>query len=190
MVDPISLEILRVVAKEELQSLSGVTPYRIMKKLNLYPSFAYKLVKKLESAGALKCVNSVRGKQCRLTVFGVLLLYKYDDEFRHYAEKLCAQKVALKNNSFTKTVLNLIVDKELPRSFAELLGWCILNSHIKEVSVFLREMAKCRGFSFVVTPHLVAGKIDGKAFMVCEFPCNNCNINNCKYLRSLQINLM
>jgi hypothetical protein len=35
--DPISLSILKIVAKEEIISSGGVTPYKIMRELNLYP---------------------------------------------------------------------------------------------------------------------------------------------------------
>jgi predicted transcriptional regulator len=91
--DPISLSILKIVAKEEIISSGGVTPYKIMRELNLYPSFAYKLVRRLEVAGVLSCTKSIKSRRCVLTIYGVLLLYRHDEEFRPYAEKLFAKNL-------------------------------------------------------------------------------------------------
>jgi predicted transcriptional regulator len=184
--DPISLSILKIVAKEELISSGGVTPYKIMRELNLYPSFAYKLVQQLETSGVLSCTKSIKSRRCVLTIYGVLLLYKHDEEFRPYAEKLFAKKLGLGTTECLKTVLNQVIrEKELPRSFAELLGWCILNSDVRDVGLFLYELVRSNRWSIILTPRIVAVKRNGKVAMICDSPCNNCSncsIDKCKYI--------
>jgi len=64
--DPISLSILKIVAKEEIISSGGVTPYKIMRELNLYPTFTYKLVRRLEVAGVLSCTKSIKKQTMRV----------------------------------------------------------------------------------------------------------------------------
>lgn len=181
--DPISLSILKIVAKEELISSGGVTPYKVMRELNLYPSFAYKLVRRLEATGVLSCTNSIKGRRCVLTLYGVLLLYRHDEEFRPYAEKLFAKKLGLGTTECLKTMLDQVIkEKELPRSFAELLGWCILNSDIQDVRLFLYELVRSNRWGIILTPRIVAVRRNGKVTMICDSPCNNCSIDKCKYI--------
>ena len=181
--DSISLSILKIVAKEELFSSAGVTPYKIMRELNLYPSFAYKLIQRLEANGVLSCTKSIKGRRCILTIYGVLLLYRHDEEFRLYAEKLFAKKLGLGTTGFLKTVLNRVIkEKELPRSFAELLGWCLLNSDAQDVRLFLYELARSQRWNIILTPRIVAVRRNETVFATCDSPCNNCSIDKCKYI--------
>ena len=177
------MSILKIVAKEELISSGGVTSYKIMRELNLYPSFAYKLVRRLETTGVLSCTDTIKSRRCVLTIYGVLLLYKHDEEFRPYAEKLFAKKLGLETTEYLKTVLNQIIkEKELPRSFAELLGWCILNSDVRDVGLFLYELVRSNRWGIILTPRIVAVKKNGKVTMICDSLCNNCSIDKCKYI--------
>jgi predicted transcriptional regulator len=181
--DPISLSVLKIVAKEELISSGGVTPYKVMRELNLYPSFAYKLVQRLEATGVLSCTDSIKGRRCVLTIYGVLLLYRHDEEFRPYAEKLFAKKLGLGTTECLKTMLDQVIkEKELPRSFAELLGWCILNSDVPDVRLFLYELVRSNRWGIILTPRIVAVRRNGKVTMICDSSCNNCSIDKCKYI--------
>jgi len=73
--DVVSLQILETLAKAELYK-GGTSPYYVMKKLNLYPAFSYKLIKKLEKENYILCKKDKRGKICGLTLYGIVTLFK------------------------------------------------------------------------------------------------------------------
>jgi len=138
--DVISLQILETLAQAEL-SKGGASPYYVMKKLSLYPAFAYKLIKKLEKENYIICKKDKKGRLCSLTLYGIVTLFK---EYNKSLAKLLFVK---------KLKLNLLkiddVDRVLEKLASldgsngyiyQIIGFCLLNFYDNDMRKLLVEL--------------------------------------------------
>ncbi|AFA39027.1 hypothetical protein Pogu_1000 [Pyrobaculum oguniense TE7] len=178
--DPIVKEILEIVIKETLQDAMGVTPYKIMKKRNFYPSFLYKLIRKLENSGYIKCRKGNKGRRCVPTLRGALTLYNQNTNMKSLIESYISRLLSIDINHVRKIINVLLTEKYYPIEVFELLGWCMYKIHIYECRVLLRQFARCNNMSLVVDSNCCLFKMNGQLFLECSKNCNNCIIKSCK----------
>lgn len=177
--DPLTLEILKTFVTEEFLGGSGVTVYRVMKKLNLYPSFIYKLIRKLENEGYIECKHKRKGRICRVTFLGMFEIYKRDNQLKIYIENLMSRALNIKDVESLRKILQFLIENNLtPRSYPEFIGFLILFFHIPEARSLLREVAKGLGANFVISPNLVYVKVNGSTYFSCEKRCDICDFKN------------
>ncbi|MEM0478885.1 MAG: hypothetical protein QXS16_01025 [Pyrobaculum sp.] len=164
--DSLSLEILKTFLSVQLTNEEGATVYRVMKKLNLYPSFIYKLIRKLENSGYIKCEYRKRGRVCKLTFLGMFEIYKRDVELRVHIEKLMSRCFNIRDVESLRRILLLLVERDTtPRSFPEFVGYLFLFLQLPEATRLLQEVANAMGVYFVPIVNI---KVDGFTHLSCE----------------------
>lgn len=174
--DPLSLDILKAFILEEASNEGGITTYRIMRKLNLYPSFIYKLIRKLESGGYVECTNRNKGRVCRVTILGMFEVYRRDSSMQIYIEKLLSRHLNVRDVENLRRVIQMLLGNDLaPRSYAEFLGYLLMFYHVPEARRLLREVASGLGAQFIISPGLVYVKVNGSTYLSCEKNCDICS---------------
>jgi len=165
--DVISLQILETLAQAEL-SEGGASPYYVMKKLSLYPAFAYKIIKKLEKENYIICKKDKKGRLCNLTLYGIVTLFK---EYNKNLAKLLFVK---------KLRLNLLkiddVDKVLEKlaSFDgdngyiyQIIGFCLFNFYDGDMRKLLVELLRDIDFMIVIGGKGIYVRKNGAQYCFC-----------------------
>jgi len=189
--DPIILDILKTfVEKSLIDKNEGITPYKIMRKYNFYPSFAYKLIKKLEMNGLISCNKNKKKKQCKITLYGLLFLYKYDIQSRQNIISIFSKMLGITD----KTMLNVVLDtisrsNILPRNLIELISFSIAHSHINEVKMFLSTLSKKLNFTLVLSPNIIYIRSGSQSFILCAKNCKNCSLDQCSSIQFIKDNI-
>jgi len=171
--DVISLQILETLAQAEL-SEGGVSPYYVMKKLSLYPAFAYKIIKKLEKENYIICKKDKRGRLCNLTLYGIVTLFK---EYNKNLAKLLFVK---------KLRLNLLkiddADKVLEKLTAldgnngyiyQIIGFCLFNFYDNDMRKLLVELLQDIDFMIVIGGKGIYVRKNGTQYCFCTTSLHN-----------------
>ncbi|ACB39290.1 hypothetical protein [Pyrobaculum neutrophilum] len=180
--DHFTIKILDTVLSEELRGEPGVTPYQIMRKLGLYPSFLYKNIKVLERRNYLVCKEAGRGKKCSTTVGGLLAFLKVVKDYDKYVY-LFFRKLGFGSPPMdlrdAKTLLSLIIDGgTTPKDIYDLFVWSLLHCENSVVAKFLKALSGILGITLVMTPHMVYVKRNGTEICTCRY--SNCGLEMCK----------
>jgi len=158
-VDVITLQILETLAQAELSG-EGASPYYVMKKLNLYPAFAYKLIKKLEKENYIICKKDKRGRLCNLTLHGIITLFK--EYNKNLAKLLFVKKLRLnllKIDEIDKVLGKLVSLDGNSGYIYQIIGFCLFNIYDNDMRKLLVELLQDVDLMIV---------IGGKGIYVCK----------------------
>jgi len=165
--DVVSLQILETLAQVEL-SEGGASPYYVMKKLNLYPAFAYKLIKKLEKENYIICKNDRRGRLCNLTLYGIVTLFK---EYNKSLAKLLFVK-KLKLNLLKPDDIDKILEKLASLDgnngyIYQIIGFCLFNFYDNYMRKLLVELLHDIDFMIVIGGKGIYVRKNGAQYCFC-----------------------
>jgi len=190
--DVISLQILETLAQAEL-SEGGASPYYVMKKLSLYPAFAYKLIKKLEKENYIICKKDKRGKLCGLTLYGIVALFK---EYNKSLARLLFVK---------KLKLNLLkiddVDKVLEKLASldgnsgyiyQIVGFCLFNFYDNDMRKLLVELLQDVDFMIVIGGKGIYVRKNGAQYCFCTTSLHNgeCTREKCPFSGNFSLKIL
>jgi len=172
-VDVVSLQILETLAQAELNE-GGASPYYVMKKLNLYPAFAYKLIKKLEKENYIICKKDRRGRLCNLTFYGIVTLFK--EYNKSLAKLLFAKKLKLnllKTDDIDKILENLASLNENNGYIYQIIGFCLFNLYDSDMRKLLVELLRDIDFMIVIGGKGIYVRKNGAQYCFCTTSLHN-----------------
>jgi len=182
-VDVISLQVLETLAQAELSG-EGASPYYVMKKLNLYPAFAYKLIKKLEKANYIVCKKDKRGRLCGLTLYGIVTLFK--EYNKNIARLLFVKKLKLnllKTDDVDKVLEKLASLNGSNEYIYQIIGFCLLNFYDNDMRKLLIELLQDVDFMIVIRGKGVYVRKNGAQYCFCTTCLHNggCTKEKCPF---------
>jgi len=165
--DTVSLQILETLAHAEI-NMGGASPYYVMKKLNLYPAFAYKLIKRLEKENYIICKRGKKGRVCNLTLYGVVTLFKECN--KNLARLLFVKKLNLKLLKLDDVdrVLEKLASLDGDNGYIyQIIGFCLLNFYDNYMRKLLVELLKDIDFMMIVGGKCVYAHKNGTQYCFC-----------------------
>ncbi|ABO08277.1 hypothetical protein Pcal_0851 [Pyrobaculum calidifontis JCM 11548] len=190
--DVISLQIIETLAEAELYK-GGASPYYVMKKLNLYPAFSYKLIKKLEKENYIICKKNKKGRICNLTLYGIVTLFK--EYNKNLARLLFVKKLNLKLLEIDSAdrVLEKLASLDGNNGYIYLIiGFCLLNFYDNDIRKLLVELLKDIDFMMIIGGKCVYMHKNGARYCFCTTSLydGECKKEKCPFNVNLPLKIL